>query len=296
MCDDFTQDREDAGLAAKGLNRRQFAAMGGVAAIAACAPGEVIAEQDRTASGSITQRDVAIATPDGTMDAFFVHPASGPAPAVIMWPDVAGLRPAYRTMAQRLADDGYAVIAVNPYYRGAKAPVLESFAEWRSDAGQAKIRPLRAALSSEAIMRDATALVGWLDDQDAVDTTRGIGSCGYCMGGPFTVYSAAAVPNRIGAAASFHGGGLVRDDADSPHKLLARATGTDYLFAIAQNDDARAPDDKDALRIAANSAEVDATVEVFAADHGWCTIDSPVYDEAEAERARDMMLAMFAEM
>lgn len=295
MCDDHTRAREDAGLKAKGLNRREFAALGGVAAIAACAPAEMAQDAQAMADGNLTERKVTVTTPDGTMDALFVHTAGTKSPAVIMWPDVAGLREAYYVMARRLAGEGYAVIAVNPYYRGAKAPVLGSFMEWRTDAGQAIIKPLREALSSQAIMRDATALVGWLDGQDAVDTTRGIGSCGYCMGGPFTVYSAAAVPGRVRAAASFHGGGLVRDDADSPHKLLAK-TQASYLFAIAQNDDERAPGDKTALTNAAAAANRPATVEVFPADHGWCTIDSPVYNEVQAERARDMMLAMFAGM
>ena len=290
MCDDFTREQEDAAIARMSISRRQFAALSGAAAIAACAPAESDAS-DAPAPGMV-ESTVTFPTADGTADAYFVYPGSGTFPAVILWPDIAGLREAYQMMAKRLASAGFAVLAMNQYYRSAKAPVLGSFMEWRTDEGRAKLRPMIDQIGSDAVMRDAAAAVTFLDAQDAVDSTMGIGSCGYCMGGPFTVYSAAAVPDRIKAAASFHGGGLIRDDDQSPHKLLAQ-TKAHYLFAVAQNDDTRSPDDKQTLKDAATAAGVMAEVEVYAADHGWCALDSPVYDKGEAERAWGRMLVLF---
>ena len=238
--------------------------------------------------GSIVQ----IALADGTCDAFFVAPSSGEHPAVILWPDVAGLRDAYYQMATRLAGEGYAVLAVNPYYRNAKSPVLSTFAEWRTEAGQATIAPMRAALTPEAITRDAAGLVAWLDQQPQVDAKQKIAAIGYCMGGPFTFRTAAAAPARLGAVASFHGGGLATDAADSPH-LLIKNFNAAMLIAIAQNDDERDPKAKDTLRAAADAAGRFAEIEVYPAQHGWCTIDSPVYDAAQADRAWGRMLALF---
>lgn len=301
MCDDYTQEQEDAALKRMKLSRRQFAARAGVlggavigsGAMAACTPmadGAMAAPPQGTTIG----RTVEFSSEDGTIDAFFVHPVGDKKyPGVILWPDIAGLREAYHMMATRLAEAGYAVLAMNQYYRNAKAPVLGSFMEWRTDEGRAKLRPMIDNLGSQAIMRDAAAAVAFLDTQDAVDTARGIGSNGYCMGGPFTVYSTSAVPGRVKAAASFHGGGLVRDDADSPHTLMQQ-TQASYLFAIAENDDAKAPDDKTALRAAADASGRPAEIEVYPAQHGWCTIDSPVYDKVEADRAWDRMLVLFA--
>ena len=238
--------------------------------------------------GSIVQ----IALTDGTCDAFFVAPSSGKHPAVILWPDVAGLREAYHQMAMRLAGEGYAVLAVNPYYRNAKSPVLSTFAEWRTDAGQAKIKPMREALTPDAITRDAAGLVAWLDQQSHVDKKAKIAAIGYCMGGPFTFRTAAAAPGRVGAIASFHGGGLATDADDSPHRLIEKFNAA-MLIAIAQNDDERDPMAKDTLRAAADAAGRFAEIEVYPAQHGWCTIDSPVYDEAQADRAWGRMLALF---
>jgi carboxymethylenebutenolidase len=236
---------------------------------------------------------VSITTADGVCDAFFVYPAKGRHPGVIMWPDIAGLREVKKIMARSLAAAGYAVLVVNQYYRGGPAPVFESFAQFRTAEGQAKVGPLREALTPDAITRDAKAFVTFLDGQKEVDTKRGIGSNGYCMGGPFTVRTAAAVPSRVGAAASLHGAGLVTAEPDSPHRLLAR-TKAAYLFAIARNDDAKAPGDKDELNEAAAAAGVKAEVEVYPADHGWTVADSPAYDPTEADRAWQRMLALFA--
>ena len=287
MCDEFTLSDEDAALAARGLNRRQFAAMTTAAALAACT-----STGGKAASPALTEAMVEIPTADGNADAFLVHPGKGSHPAVILWPDIGGLRDAKKAMARRLAREGYAVLAVNQYYRSARAPVLASFAEWRTPEGQARIRPMAALVTADAVARDAKAFVAWLDRQGSVDRSRGIGVQGYCMGGPFAVRSAAAVPDRIRAAASFHGGGLVTDKPDSPHRLLS-GTRASYLFAIARNDDARAPAEKDTLRAAAAAAGRSAEVEVYPADHGWCVPDSPVYDAAAAERAWTRLLALY---
>lgn len=291
MCDEFTRDAEDRALAARGMTRREFAALGAAVAMAGCAGG---------ANGSAPQSElkedmVRITTEDGIADAFFVRPAKGTYPGVIMWPDIAGLREVKKIMARRLAASGYAVLVVNQYYRSAPAPVFESFADFRTPEGQAKIGPMREALTSEAIASDAKAFVAYLDSQQAVDKARKIGSNGYCMGGPFTVRTAAAAPDRVGAAASLHGAWLVTGEPDSPDKLI-KDTKAAFLFAIGRNDDERAPGDKDALRKAADAAGRPAEIEVYAADHGWCVADSPAYDPAEADRAWERMLALFEKL
>ena len=288
MCDDLTVHEEDAALAASGLDRRQFAVISAAGVLAACTSSQSAAK----ARAGLTESEVAITTPDGTADAFFVRPAKGKHPAIIMWPDVAGLRPAYMEMGRQLAAAGFAVLVVNHYYRSAKAPILASIAEWRTPAGQAKLKPMIAAITPPGVTSDTMAFVGWLDKQGATDRQRGIGSIGYCMTGPFTVRAAAAVPRRIKAAVSCHGGGLVTAAPDSPHRLIA-STQASYLIAIARNDDARAPGDKDALRAAAKAAGRAAEVEVYNADHGWCTLDAPTYDKAEAARAWGRALALF---
>ncbi|MFZ5743625.1 MAG: dienelactone hydrolase family protein [Pseudomonadota bacterium] len=286
MCDDLTAIEEQQALDARGIDRRSFAALG-VAGL-----GTLAAPLAAKAPAGLAEQMVTLTTPDGKLDAFFVHPAKGRHPAVILWPDIAGLREAYKVMARRLAADGHAVLVLNQYYRSAPAPHFDAITQWRTPEGQAKLRPMIPLLTSEAIERDAKAAVAWLDGQKAVDKKRGIGSSGYCMGGPFTVRTAHAVPGRVRAAASFHGGSLVTDKPDSPHQLL-KATKAGYLFAIARNDDARAPGDKDALREAAKEAGRPAEVEVYPADHGWCTIDSPVFDKVQADRAWERMLALF---
>lgn len=292
MCDDLTES--DNALYFGRRDVAKISAGAGLAALlGACATpvgaGETDAELRETVSGTVS-----ITTPDGTADAFFVHPARGRHPAVVLWPDIAGLRPAYQQMATRLAAAGYAVLAVNQYYRGSPAPVLGSFAEWRTEAGRARLQPMIAALTPSATTRDAAAFIAWLDGQAAVDTGRKVGSAGYCMGGPHTFRTAAAAPGRVGAIASFHGGGLVTDAPDSPHRLMTGFNAA-MLIAVAQNDDERAPADKDALRAAADAAGRWAEIEVYPAQHGWCTIDSPVYDAPQAERAWGRMLAIFAE-
>jgi carboxymethylenebutenolidase len=269
------------------INRRLFA-LGAIGTLAACASGAGIGESQ------LVEERVRIPTPDGTIDAFYVRPQRGRHPAILTWPDIAGLREAFEVMARRLAAQGHAVLVVNPYYRGAPAPQFRDFADFTAQGGFQKVGPWRAALTAEAVGRDAKAAIAWLDTQPQVDTGRGVGTHGYCMGGPFTVWTAAAVPNRVRAAASLHGGGLVRaGDANSPHTLLAR-TQASYLFAIAQDDDEKAPEVKTALRESAAAAGRRAEVDVYAAKHGWTVVDSPAYDSAEAERAWGRMSALFA--
>lgn len=290
MCDEFTAQSEDAQLAGRGLNRRQFAALGAGAVLLGCA------KPVKGDGGSqVSERMVSITMANGVADAFFVHPAKGTHPGIIMWPDIAGLREAFKIMARTLAAEGYAVLVVNQYYRGGPAPILESFSEWRTPEGQAKIGPLRAQLTPEAIAGDAAAFVAFLDADGAVDKSRGIGSNGYCMGGPFTVRTAAAAPERVRAAASLHAAGLVTEEADSPHRLLAR-TKASYFFAIARNDDEKDPGAKDALRKAADAAQRPAEIEVFPADHGWCVPDAPAWDPSQADRAWNRMLELFSRL
>lgn len=289
MCDEFTLAEDDAKAAARGLSRRDFATLTALSAATA-----MTAVQDAIAAGpALVETDVSITTPDGLCDAVLIHPARGRHPGVIMWPDIAGLRTAYKVMARRLASDGHAVLLVNHYYRSAKAPIMTTLSEWRTPEGQARLKPMIAAITSEGITRDARAFVAFLDRQPAVDSRRKIGTSGYCMTGPYTVRTAAAAPARVGAGASFHGAGLVTEGADSPHRLIAAGQAR-FLFAIAQNDDARAPGDKDALKAAAQASHHAAEVEVYHADHGWCTLDAPSYNKDEAERAWARQRALFA--
>ncbi|GAA0268093.1 dienelactone hydrolase family protein [Alteraurantiacibacter aestuarii] len=293
MCD---QDILDGMATLKGgINRRQFAHLGVVAGagatLAACTT------TSDAASGGVVETAVSFAAPGGTMDGFFYHPATGKHPAVIMWPDIAGIRDAKKAMARRLAEAGYAVFLGNPYYRSAPAPQFADFEDWRANDGFAAVRPWMAQNTPEAIMETVRAVVGWLDGQAAVDSSRGIGTQGYCMTGSWTIYGLAAVPGRVKAAGSFHGGGLVGEAANAPVNMFDDvAADAHALIAIAQNDDANAPDDKVALRASADAAGLDATIEVYAGDHGWTVLDSPVYNEAEAERAWANLLALYSQL
>lgn len=280
-----------------GLNRRQFGTMAGAATLAACTPLGADAQngdrQQTVSPGGFpawTEQPVAIKTADGTMDGWFVTPTSGPAPAVLLWPDIAGLRESKKAMARRMADRGYAVLVANQYYRDAKAPIWEDFADFAGNGGWPRAREMRGKLDAEAIMRDARAVAEWLATRREVDQDRGIGSQGYCMGGPFAIWSVAA-HEHYHAAASFHGGGLVRDGEMSPHRMLRE--DAHYLVAIAQDDDADAPGDKTALRAAADNSGATASVEVYAGDHGWCVPDSPAFAEQAADKAFNDLLALY---
>jgi carboxymethylenebutenolidase len=228
------------------------------------------------------------------MDGFLVQPESGKHPAAILWPDIASIRESKRMIARKLASAGYAVLVVNPYYRDVAGEQFADFAGFIAGGGFQKVGPWRKKLDAAAIMRDASAIVAWLDWQDGVDKAKGIGTQGYCMGGPFTVWSAAAVPGRVKAAASFHGGGLVRpDNPMSPHALLGKVDAS-LLIAVAQDDDAEAPADKVTFADAAKAADVKATVAVYAGDHGWMVSDSPAFNAEAAAKGEAEMLALYS--
>ena len=275
------------------ISRRQFGALTGAAALAACASGEAESVAQNPMPG-LKERGVNFATADGTLDGFFVQPESGNHPAMILWPDIASIREAKRNIARKLAQAGYAVLVVNPFYRDVTGEQFADFATFIAGGGFQKVGPWRKKLDAAAIMRDATAIVDWLDRQEGVDQAHGIGTQGYCMGGPFTIWSAAAVPARIKAAASFHGGGLVRpDNPMSPHKLLDKVDAS-LLIAVAQDDDAEAPTDKTVFAEAAEAAKVGAVVTVYPGDHGWMVADSPAYDATAAARGEADLKALYA--
>ena len=286
MCDlDQLNDMEPA---IGKVNRRQFTAMGAFAGLAACTTTGAEA-------AGVTETAVGFAAPGGTLDGIFYHPASGRHPAVILWPDIAGIRPAKKAMARRLAEAGYAVLLANPYYRSVAGEPFADFEAWRSGGGMQKVGPWIQKNTPEAIMETYKAAVAWLDRQGAVDTRKGIGTQGYCMTGSWTIYGGAAVPGRIKGMASFHGGGLAGDGPNSPVNLLDDlAPDAHVLIAIGKNDDERAPTDKDKLREAAAKSAATEEIEVYQGDHGWTVPDSPVYNQAEAERAWSRLLATYS--
>lgn len=291
MCDEAKLKQWAAGV----VSRRDFGVLAGAAAVVACAPEAGGKVENLQMLIEVTEMAVTFETPDGTMDAFFVHPTEGQHPAIIFWPDIASIRESKRNMARRLAGQGYAVLVVNPYYLDVAGEQFADFAEFIADGGFQSVRPWRGKLDADAVGRDAAAAVAWLDQQDAVDTARGIGTQGYCMGGPFTVWSSAAVPTRIKAAASFHGGGLVRgDDPKSPHNMLDQASAS-YLIAIARDDHAENPEAKLRFAAAAGRAAHPANVDVYDGDHGWTVPDSPAYAEAAAEQAYADLLKLYRE-
>ena len=266
-----------------GITRRRFGALSAAAGMTMLLPPVANAQDVR-------ERDVEIRTPDGVADAYFVHPSSGAHAAVLVWPDALGLRPAFREMGKRLAQSGYSVLTVNPFYREAESPVVPENANFE-DAVRT-VMPLMQSLTPETHRTDAMAFLEWLDQQDAVDTNRKIGTTGYCMGGPIVMRTAAVAPERVGAGASFHGGGLVTPGDDSPHLLIPQMNAS-FLFAIAEDDDEREPATKNVLREAFDDAGLMAEIEVYNAAHGWCPPDMPMYSEEHAERAWSRMLALF---
>ena len=287
MCDERTVHEVNDYLRRSGnLTRRQFGALSVGTGLAMFLPRAADAQD-------VTGADVEVATPDGTADCYFVHPASGTYPGVLIWPDALGLRPAFQQMGRRLAESGYSVLVVNPYYRSRRAPVLPEGATFQDPETRNTLGPLMGSLNADTHVTDATAFVRFLDGQASVAADRKIGTMGYCMGGPITMRTAAAIPDRIGAGASFHGGGLVTEAPDSPHLLVPRMQA-DYLFAIAENDDSNDPEAKNVLRESFASAGRSAEIEVYAGTlHGWCPPDSAVYHEAQAERAWSRLLALF---
>ena len=281
MCDldHFEDDRQD--YEARGLvTRKQFGAILG-ASMSMLLPAVANA-------AAVTESNVEIKTPDGTADCYFVHAATGNAPAVLIWPDIFGLRPAFRQMGKRLAESGYSVLVVNPFYRAQKAPSPGG----GPNSPIAQMMPLAQGLNEGTHMTDAKAFIAWLDQQPSVNKSKKVGTQGYCMGGPIAFRTAAAVPDRVGAVGSFHGGGLVTATPNSPH-LQAAKTKASFLIAIADHDDKRAPKDKDTLKETFDAAKLSAEIEVYGAAHGWCPPDSQVYNEALAEKAWSRLLALY---
>src|SRR5579871_6218333 len=275
--DDDRQEFERLGL----VTRRQFGVLV-AAGVALMLPGVANAAE-------VTESEVTIMTPDGSADCYFVHPASGTAPGVLMWPDIFGLRPAFRQMGKRLAESGYSVLVVNPFYRTKKAPTAEQGAATPIP----QLMPLAQSLNETTHMTDAKAFTAWLDKQPSVAKNRKMGTQGYCMGGPMAFRTAAAAPDRIGAVGSFHGGGLVTDMPNSPH-LQASKSKAQFLIAIAANDDMRSPKDKDIMKETFAKANLPAEIEVYTGSaHGWCPPDSTVYNEQLAEKAWSRLLALY---
>ena len=282
MCDqDHFEDDRQRYDALGMVTRRQFGVLVG-AGIALMLPKVVNAV-------AVADSEVTVTTPDGTADCYFVHPASGTAPGVLLWPDIFGLRPAMRQMAKRLSESGYSVLVVNPFYRTKKAPTAEK----GSATPIQELMPLARSLNETTQMTDAKAFIAWLDKQPSVAKNKKVGTQGYCMGGPIAFRTAAAVPDRVGAVASFHGGGLVTDQPNSPH-LQASKTSAQFLIAIATNDDQRSPNEKNVLKETFTKANLPAEIEVYSgAAHGWCPPDSGVYNEPLAEKAWTRLLALY---
>ena len=283
MCD---QDSMDDMQKAAELSRRQFGALGLGAGVIAMLPRAADAAE-------VSEREVTIKTPDGSCDAHFVHPKSGASAAVLVWPDIFGLRDPFRQMGKRLAESGYAVLTVNPFYRTQKAPTAPPNPNFQDPATSSALFKLAGTLNATTHNTDANAFVSWLDAQSQVDKKRKIGTTGYCMGGPMVMRAAAARADRIGAGATFHGGGLTTEAPDSPHLLIPKMKAA-FLICIADNDDKKEPASKDILRKSFADAKVPAVVEVFTgAQHGWCAIDSQVYNKEQAEKAWAAQLQLF---
>ena len=287
MCDEDTQkDVEEYLKRHPEMTRRDFTRLATGAGLAMMLPPVAHAQ-------GISERDVEIQTADGVADCHFAHPSGGATAAVLVWPDILALRPAFREMGRRLARSGYAVLTVNPFYRDARSPVVGRGASFGQQETRNIVLPMARNLNAETHFSDARAFVAWLDRQSEVDTSRGIGTTGYCMGGPMVMRTVAAVPDRLAAGATFHGGGLATSNADSPHLLIPQ-TRAQMLHCVAENDDQNDPQAKVTLREAYAAAGIPAEIEVYEdAMHGWCAIDSQVYHQAQAERAWSRLLNLF---
>lgn len=294
MIDDERHDSEKQSEASSDVSRRDFIAM-------SVAAGIVAATGSASAAMPVSETDVTMKTPDGMCDAAFIHPTTGSHPGVIIWADAFGLRPTMRDIGKRIAAEGYSVLVPNPFYRVAKAPVLDEdkVRSFNFQTDMAKIQPLMASINAPgAAEKDAVAFVAFLDSRSQVNKSKKIGTQGYCMGGPLVVKTCAAVPNRVGAGGSFHGGGLVTDKPDSPHLLASKIKARMY-FGIASNDDMRQPDAKDKLKESFAAAHVPAEIEVYSSKHGWCVADmphdasGPIYNMTDAERAWGKLVALY---
>ncbi|MBZ5604883.1 MAG: dienelactone hydrolase family protein [Acidobacteriia bacterium] len=266
--------------------------------VAASVAGAIAVAGSADAAMSVTEKDVEIKTPDGTCNAAFIHPTSGSHPAVIIWPDAFGLRPSMRDMGKRIAADGYSVLVVNPYYRVQPGPVVEDASHFDFAANRAQLQPLMGSIGAPgAAEKDAVAFVEFLDAQKQVNKSKKIGTQGYCMGGALVVRTCAAVPERLGAGGSFHGGGLVTKNPNSPHLMIPKIKAQMY-FGIAANDDKSQPEAKDVLREACAAAHVKAEIEVYTSMHGWCVPDmpaagAPIYNKPDAEKAWAKLVALY---
>lgn len=286
MCDELTAKDNKEFLRKRDLTRRDFNKSAASVALTLMLPAVAHAME-------VAEEEVLVDTPDGMADCYFVHPVEGAHAAVIVWPDIMGIRTSFRMMGKRLAESGYSVLVVNPYYRTAKGAVIEDGESFGTPAVRERLMPHARSLSPETCVADGRAFVKYLDAQPSVDTNRKIGTTGYCMTGSYTMRLAAAMPERIGAGGSFHGGGLATDNDNSPH-LLASKMQAGFLIAIAANDDGKDPKAKVLLREAFDNAGVSAEIEVYEDTlHGWCPPDSAVYNEAQAERAWSRLLALF---
>jgi carboxymethylenebutenolidase len=284
MCDQ--DDFNEFARRASDLSRRQFGALAVGAGVSVMLP-------PLAAADGLADTDVEIKTADGVADCYFVHPSSGKHPAVLICPDIFGLRPAFKEMARRLAGSGYAVLVFNPFYRTKKAPTAPEHPNFQDPQTRDLLMGMAGATNADTMVTDAKAYVPWLDAQPAVDKKKKMAVTGYCYGGPFTLRAAATFPDRVGAGASFHGGGLVTDKPDSPHLLIPKIKAQ-YLFAIAENDDQRQPEAKTVLREAFDKAHLHAEIEVYTGtQHGWCPPDAQVYNKTQAEKAWSRMLVLF---
>jgi carboxymethylenebutenolidase len=285
MCDQ--DDLDEFARRAPDFSRRQFGALAVGTGVSLMLPPFA------AAADGLTDAEVEIKTADGVADAYFVHPSSGKHPAVLICPDIFGLRPAFKEMARRLAGSGYAVLVFNPFYRTRKAPTAPEHPNFQDPATRDLLMGMAGKTNADTMVTDTKAFVPWLDAQAAVDTKKKMATTGYCYGGPFTLRAAATFPNRIGAGGSFHGGGLVTDKPDSPHLLIPKIKAQ-YLFAIAENDDQRQSEAKTVLKESFAKAHLPAEIEVYTGtQHGWCPPDSAVYNHDQAEKAWSRMLALF---
>ncbi|MEA3058734.1 MAG: carboxymethylenebutenolidase [Sphingomonadales bacterium] len=283
MCD---SDNHQGYIADTSFTRRSVVLTMSSAAVVAGLPTAALAAK-------VTETDVMVPTPDGSADAVLIHPAgSGSWPAVLMWPDILGLRPVFREMGRRLAAAGYTVLVPNPFYRTRRAPIVTGAFDFNDPKQRDSIMSLRSTLTDAGIDKDAAAFITFLDKQKQTNRRKGAGVQGYCFSGPFAFQTAAVRSDRIRAVGSFHGGGLVTKDANSPHLLIPK-TKASFVVAIARNDDQKQPDAKDVLKAAFAAAKRPAVVEVFPADHGWCVPGSQAYDHASAERAWAELLRLY---
>src|SRR5213593_3089556 len=288
---DQKKDHDENEESSSGLSRRDFVTWSLAAGLGA-------ATGSASAAEAVVETAVTVKTPDGSSDAYFIHPRTGSHPGVLIWTDALGLRPSMRDIGKRIAAEGFSVLVPNPFYRAAKAPVFESSFSFENQNDMAKLKQLMGSINAPgAAEKDAAAYIAFLDAQSQVNKAKKIGTQGYCMGGPLVVRTAAALPNRIGAGASFHGGGLVTNAPTSPHLLAPKIKARMY-FGIASNDDMRQPDAKDKLKQAFAAARVPAEIEVYSSLHGWCVPDMPsvpmpIYNKPDAERAWTKLVALY---